>query len=182
MSGGHGGQLDEGIVAQRSHGWRYVVAPCHQRHRRSRRQCRRHDLPLQSLRPRPMPSSPLACVHNRVCGHFPSPRRRGPQRRSSYRYSKGRPLPDGYTTIGRESTPPSATSPQSRQRQNPHNLVSTFPGEGQPCCGGSAAGIRALRRQAAKSVCRRASEPFQCKSSITLSRSSGKPSRALAGL
>jgi transposase InsO family protein len=34
-------------------------------------------------------------------------------------------------TIVRRSTPPSATSPHSRQRQKPHNPVSTFPGEGQ---------------------------------------------------
>jgi hypothetical protein len=32
----------------------------------------------------------------------------------------------------RGSTPPSATSPHSRQRQKPHNPVSTFPGEGHP--------------------------------------------------
>src|SRR5262249_35698770 len=35
------------------------------------------------------------------------------------------------TTIVRGSTPPSATSPHSKQRQKPHNPVSTFPGEGQ---------------------------------------------------
>src|SRR4029077_10695591 len=34
-------------------------------------------------------------------------------------------------TIGGASTPPSATSPHSRQRRNTRNPVSTFPGEGQ---------------------------------------------------
>src|SRR5215218_8028569 len=34
-------------------------------------------------------------------------------------------------TIVGGSTPPSATSPRSRQTGNPHNPVSTFPGEGQ---------------------------------------------------
>src|SRR5215211_2487898 len=34
-------------------------------------------------------------------------------------------------TIGDGSTPLSATSPRSRQTGNPHNPVSTFPGEGQ---------------------------------------------------
>src|SRR3954451_24104683 len=34
-------------------------------------------------------------------------------------------------TIGGGSTPLSATSPRSRQTGNPHNPVSTFPGEGQ---------------------------------------------------
>src|SRR3954451_7620339 len=33
-------------------------------------------------------------------------------------------------TIVGGSTPPSATSPQSRQTGNPHNPVSTFPGKG----------------------------------------------------
>jgi transposase InsO family protein len=38
-------------------------------------------------------------------------------------------------TIGGASTPPSATSPHSRQRRNSRNPVSTFPGEGQvPRC------------------------------------------------
>jgi hypothetical protein len=47
------------------------------------------------------------------------------------------------TTIVRGSTPPSATSPHSRQRQKPHNPVSTFPGEGH-----SPASLAAkLRRQ-----------------------------------
>src|SRR5215203_1425839 len=35
-------------------------------------------------------------------------------------------------TIVGGSTPPSATSPRSRQTGNPHNPVSTFPGEGHP--------------------------------------------------
>src|ERR1700730_15923160 len=34
-------------------------------------------------------------------------------------------------TIGGASTPPSATSPHSRQRRSTRNPVSTFPGEGQ---------------------------------------------------
>jgi transposase InsO family protein len=37
---------------------------------------------------------------------------------------------EGYYNGG-ASTPPSATSPHSRQRRNPRNPVSTFPGEGQ---------------------------------------------------
>src|SRR5882762_10657119 len=35
------------------------------------------------------------------------------------------------TTVVSGSTPPSATSPPNRQRQYPHNPVSTLPGEGQ---------------------------------------------------
>ena len=34
----------------------------------------------------------------------------------------------------RHTIPASATSPHSREKQKPHNPVSTFPGEGQPCC------------------------------------------------
>ena len=37
---------------------------------------------------------------------------------------------EGYYIV-RGSTPPSGTSPHSRQRQKPHNPVSTFSGEGQ---------------------------------------------------
>jgi transposase InsO family protein len=35
------------------------------------------------------------------------------------------------TTIGYGDTPRSGTSPLNKQRQKPHNPVSTFPGEGQ---------------------------------------------------
>src|SRR5205823_12333962 len=46
-------------------------------------------------------------------------------------------------TIGGASTPPSATSPHSRQRRNPRNPVSTFPGEGHLV---GARGSRSVRR------------------------------------
>src|ERR1041385_5933721 len=36
------------------------------------------------------------------------------------------------TTIGYGDTPRSGTSALNKQRQKPHNPVSTFPGEGQP--------------------------------------------------
>jgi len=66
----------------------HVVAPRHQRHRRPRRQCRRHDLPLQSLRPRPVSPPLLDCAHNRTCGHFPSPRRQTKPQRHSFKLSR----------------------------------------------------------------------------------------------
>ncbi len=54
----------------------HIVAPCHLRGRRSGRQRRRHDLPLQSVRPRPVPPrDPQTCTHYQTCGHFPSPSR-----------------------------------------------------------------------------------------------------------
>src|SRR6266849_2859396 len=52
----------------------HVVAPRHQRHRRSRFQRRRYNLSLQIVRPRPVPT-PLhqTCAHNRTCGHSHHP-------------------------------------------------------------------------------------------------------------
>jgi hypothetical protein len=52
----------------------HVAAPRHPRHRRARHQACRHNPPLQRPRPRSMPPS-LVCAHNRVRGHFLSPRR-----------------------------------------------------------------------------------------------------------
>ena len=51
------------------------VVQRHERHGRSRRQRRRHNLSLERLRPRPIvPPHPQTCVHNRTCGHFsPTP-------------------------------------------------------------------------------------------------------------
>ena len=51
----------------------HVVPPRHHGHRRSRQQCRRDDLPLERLRPGPVPPfDPQTCVHHLVRGHFRS--------------------------------------------------------------------------------------------------------------
>jgi hypothetical protein len=51
-------------------------------------------------------------------------------RRELFAYIEAITLISKAITIVRGSTPPSATSPHSRQRHKPHNPVSTFPGEG----------------------------------------------------
>jgi hypothetical protein len=48
-----------------------VVLPRNHRNRSTRSQGRRHDLPLQRLRPTPMPPLPALCVHIRHRGHIP---------------------------------------------------------------------------------------------------------------